>query len=169
MARKNAVVSVEVTDTMINFVVADTGVVHMPFTKLPDDVVRAAMLHGLIQKISDAAALPKNEDGSPASPADKMAAMAAVADRLCEGSWNKRGEASGETAPSGLIRRAFVAWCVGEKKTEASANAYYNKLDRAGQLALRKIPGVADAMERIKAERGTPATVDADALLAEIG
>jgi len=171
MARKNSVVSVDANETLITFNVEGQPTLSLVFANLSDDVRTRAMVHGLVQKVSDAAALPKNEDGSPASPADKHAAMEAVISRLMEGEWNKRGEASGDSAPAGLIRRAVIEWAVANGRTEAKAIAFYESKDRAGQLALRKVPEIAAIMERIKSERGASkaSTINADDLLAEIG
>lgn len=171
MARKNSVVSVEFANGLITFHVDGMQPLPLALAQLSDDVREKALVHGLIQKVSDAAALPKNEDGTPASPSDKYEAMSAVVYRLNSGEWNKRGEASGDSAPSGLIRRAVIEWAVANGRTEAKAIAFYEAKDRAGQLALRKVPEIAAIMERIKSERGASkaATINADDLLAEIG
>lgn len=173
MARKNSVVSVSVADNFDLLTITVEGQkkpITLVVADLNSDVTTRAMIHGLSQKISDAAALPKNDDGTPASPADKYNAMLAVVERLQSGEWNKRGDATGETAPSGLIRRAVIEWAVANGRTEEKAVAFYEAKDRAGQLALRKVPEIATIIERIKSERGAKATVvDADVLLAEIG
>ena len=77
MARKNAIVSVELNDNNLSFIVADTGSIELDVSALAGEVTRRAMLHGIVQKISDAAAL-----GKDATPSDKYQAMRAVADRL---------------------------------------------------------------------------------------
>ena len=173
MARKNSVISVDLSDNSdgILFTVANVGSIELVVSSLAENVRQSALIHGLIQKVSDAAALPRNEDGSPASPSDKHAAMQAVVDRLLAGEWNKRGEASGDSAPAGLIRRAVIEWAEANGRTEAKAIAFYESKDRAGQLALRKVPEIAAIMERIKSERGAnkASTINADDLLAEIG
>lgn len=57
--------------------------------KLDQRVIDAAIVHGLTQKIIDAAALSRNPDtGRAATPEDKFNAMRAVADRLQAGEWN---------------------------------------------------------------------------------
>lgn len=173
MARKNSVVSVSIADNLdtITFAVEGQKPIVLIVADLNSEVTQRAMVHGLVQKISDAAALPKNDDGTPASPEDKYNAMLATAERLQSGEWNKRGETTGESAPSGLIRRAVIEWAVANGRTEAKAIAFYEAKDRAGQLALRKVPEIAAIMERIKAERGASkaSTINADDLLAEIG
>jgi hypothetical protein len=166
MAKKNAIVSTVVEDGLITFHVEGQPVLPLSIAQLSDEVRNRALIHGLVQKVSDAAAL-----GKDATPADKHAAMAAVVYRLNSGDWNKRGESDGSTAPAGIIRRAFVEFAVAAGKPETDANAYYEGLDRKAQLALRNIPEIADIINRIKSERGANASakVDTNALLAEIG
>jgi len=170
MARKNAIVSVELTDNMLSFVVADTGTIDLDVSALADEVTRRAMLHGIIQKISDAAAL-----GKDATPSDKYQAMKAVADRLIAGNWNKPAGESGAPV-QGLIwmayREVMQSLAAKQKKTvtDEKLRELYDAKSRADQLALRTNPDIAKVIERIKSERQTNSTVvDTDALLAELG
>ena len=62
---------------------------------LSDDIRRQAMLHGIKQKIGDAAAIARNTTtGASASIQDKFDAMAEVVERLtaADGAWNKTRE-----------------------------------------------------------------------------
>lgn len=172
MARKNAIVSITRNDKgLLVFAVADTGEFNLNPADLSDEVRNRAMLHGLIQKISDAAAM-----GKGATPSDKFAAMKSVADRLTDGEWSKRtGDGTGNVA--GIIFRAFREFVETKAKAakkpvpdEAAIRAVYGAKDRAGQLALRTVPEIAEIIDRMKAEKGaTGAAVDVDSLLGDLG
>ena len=173
MARKNAIVSItrNAENGELTFTVADTGEFNLNPAELSDEVRNRAMLHGLVQKVSDAAAM-----GKDATPSDKFAAMKSVADRLIEGEWSKRtGEGSGNVA--GIIYRAFREFVETSAKAakkpvpaEEAIRAVYDAKDRAGQLALRTVPAITTIIERMKAEKGsTGPAVDADSLLADLG
>ncbi len=170
MARKNAIVSVETTEQSIAFVVDGVGTIDIDLASLASEVTSRAIIHGIVQKVSDAAAL-----GKDATPSDKFQAMKAVADRLIAGNWNKP---AGETgAPvQGLIwmayREVMQSLAAKAKKTvsDDDLRAKYDAKSRADQLALRTNPEIAKVIERIKSERQTNNTViDTDALLAELG
>ncbi len=173
MARKNSIVSVARNDVdgALTFTVAEVGeFVVIPGT-LSDDVRNRALIHGIVQKISDAAAM-----GKDATPSDKFAAMKSVADRLAEGEWSKRtGE--GSTAVAGIIYRAFREFVETSAKAakkpipaDDAIRAVYDAKSRADQLALRTVPAIATIIERMKSERGTTGTsVDVDALLGDLG
>ena len=179
MARKSIIeTELSANDAGFTITVEGVGTIAICLTDLTPAIVNRAAIHGLIQKISDAAAIKKDE--LPADPAEaarvKFAAMDAVASRIRDGEWNKNtGEGGG--AVSGIIYRAFAEWVADNAKAakspvpdDAAIRALYDGMDRAGQLALRTIPAIAKIIERIKSERGaakTPA-VDGAALLAAL-
>lgn len=172
MARKNAVVSVSLNDqNAIVFTVEGEGTVTISPEVLSDEIRNRAMIHGIVQKVSDAAAM-----GKGATPGDKFAAMQAVAARLLEGDWSKRnGDGAGPV--QGLIFRAFREFVETKAKAakkpipaEADIRAVYDAKDRKGQLALRNVPEIADIIERMKAEKGASGqSVDVDSLLGDLG
>lgn len=178
MAKKNSVISVEFDNGNLRFAIADAGEFSLNLSALSDDIREKALIHGLTQKVSDAAAIAKAD--LPADPAEaakvKFEAMKAVADRLAEGDWSKRaGDGSGPVA--GIIFRAFAEFVANAAKakkrpapSEAEIRSVYDAKDRAGQLALRNVPEIAAIIERMKSERGgAAAKVDASALLGELG
>ena len=178
MAKKNAIVSIENDNGTLRFAVAGAGEFNIDTATLPEEIKARAMIHGLVQKVSDAAAIAKAElTGDAATDAaTKFNAMQAVAERLIGGEWSKRtGEGSGPVA--GVIFRAFAEWAKGMAKakkaaipTEEQLRAVYDSKDRAGQLALRNVPEIATIIERMKSEKGgAAAKVDADSLLSELG
>lgn len=179
MPRKNALIVVSVAENgALTFTVGDAGSFTVDPTTLTEDIIRRAMLHGLIQKVSDAAAIAKSElTGDAQKDAKtKFEAMRSVANRLGEGEWSKRsGDGSGPVA--GVIYRAFEEWVLASAKvkkvaapTAEAIRTVYDSKDRAGQLALRNVPEIATIIERIKSERGSKVeTVDTSALLADLG
>lgn len=179
MARKNALIAVahNAEANVLTFTVGNAGSFDLPVADLADELRNRAMLHGLVQKVSDAAAIAKSELTGDAEKdaATKLEAMTAVRDRLIAGDWSKRnGDGSGPVA--GVIYRAFEQWvndmAKKAKKDAPSAEtirAKYDAMTRGEQLALRNVPAIAKIIEAIKAERGPAATVDTSGLLGELG
>ena len=178
MARKNALVTVAMNDGTLTFTVGNDNFNLVP-ADLSDELRDRALVHGLVQKISDAAAIAKSElSGDPAiDAATKFNAMKSVAERLMSGDWSKRN-GDGSAPVAGVIYRAFEEWVVAmaakAKKDAPSAEAIrakYDSLDRSGQLALRNVPAIAKIIERIKSERGSTAVsaIDTGSLLGELG
>lgn len=163
-------------DLFIN--VDGIGEIKIHYRGLSDEIRDRALLHGLIQKISDAAAIAKSE--LPNDPLEaarvKFEAMSAVAQRLIDGDWSKRS-GDGSAPVAGIIYRAFAEFVADAAKakkqpapSDAAIRALYDKRTRAEQLALRNVPAIATIIERMKSERGTTAaTVDTDSLLGELG
>lgn len=178
MSKKTALISASFDAGVLSIAVAGVDTINLPLKALSSELIERATIHGLTQKISDAAAIAKSE--LPSDPTEaarvKFEAMNAVAQRLLEGDWSKRsGDGSGPVA--GIIYRAFaefVANAAKDKKrpapSDAGIRAMYGKRTKSEQLALRNVPEIAAIMERMKAERGTPANaIDATDLLAELG
>jgi len=129
---------------------------------LSADIQRQALLHGLKQKLVDAAAISRNpETGRTATIEDKFAAVKEVYDRLLAGEWNKRREGGGTTG--GLLLQALVR--LYPEKDVDTLRAYVDKLSRSEQAALRANSRIAPVIAEIQAERGG---VDSDGLLAEL-
>jgi len=182
MARKNALITVTVDGSILTFAVGEgAGSFSLDTNELTSEIANRATVHGLVQKVSDAAAIAKSElTGDAATDAaTKFAAMQSVAARLTgpDGEWSKRsGDGSGPVA--GIIYRAFEEWvnamAAKSKKTApdaAAIRAKYDAMDRAGQLALRNVPAIGKIIERIKSERPARevAAVDTNSLLGELG
>ena len=176
MARKNALISTALDGAILSFNVNGAGEFSLNVDELDGTVRREALVHGLRQKISDAAAISRDvlPDDPAAAAKMKFDAMADVADRLRSGEWNAR-KGDGSAPVAGIIYRAFEAWAMaraaekGATLTPEQCRASYDNRDRAGQFALRKVPAIAEIIERMKAERGGSDSVDADAILADLG
>lgn len=127
---------------------------------------RRAVIHGVIQRISDRAAIGRDpETGASATPQDKFDAMRELADHMqSTGEWNLP-RATGTAAPKGgvlltALCRLFPAKPRDEVKTWLAAKS------AAERTALRKSEAVARIITEIEAAAGKG--VDGDALLGEL-
>jgi hypothetical protein len=133
--------------------------------KLGDVLTPTLILHGLKQKLIDAAAISRDpETGRSATVADKWAAVEAVWQRLLAGEWNaQRGDGTGS---GGLL---FKALCrMYPTKTADDIRAWLAKQDDKAQAALRKNPKVAAIIDTIRAEQAKADDIDSDELLDEL-
>jgi len=128
-------------------------------------IVDHAIMHGLKQKLVDAAAISRNPDtGATATIEDKYNAVLAVYNRLLDGEWNKTREASDSVSGSGLLFRALCRLYPG--KTGDTIRVYLDGKTKSEQAALRSNPKVAAIIDTIRAEKVKD--VNADALLSEL-
>lgn len=132
-------------------------------------ILQAAM-HGIGQKLVDAAALSRNPDtGAAASIADKHDAVRKVYDRLMSGEWNaERG-----TNEGGFLYRAMKVLRP-DSATLASQESFGEWLDGAAkkkgvsrktlEASLRARPDVAEIIDGFR----TKSAIDTDDILAEV-
>jgi hypothetical protein len=114
----------------------------------------AAMLHGLKQKLVDAAAISRDPlTGKPATISTKYDAVFEIYNRfMTGGTWNKvRGEGGGTTGSGGLLYRALVRLYDGVQTPE-QVRKYLDGLNGEQQAALRGNKKVAPVILAIKAE-----------------
>jgi|688.fasta_scaffold725275_1 hypothetical protein len=158
-------IAAEITGTRLVFTTATGETLTVEAAALSDEIREAAMMHGLKQKIGDAAALSRNpETGRSATIEDKYNAMIEVFTRLQAGQWNKTREAGEGGGAGGLL---FKALCkVKADKTPAEIRAYLDGLTKEQQAAVRKVPAVAAAIEEIRAAQAKDGGIDGEALLA---
>lgn len=133
--------------------------------QLTDVIVEQAIMHGLKQKLVDAAAISRDPaTGRTATIDTKFAAVKEVFDRLLAGEWNKRREGAGAVT-GGLL---FAAMCrvYATTKTPEEVKTYLATKTDEEKAQMRKIGKIAAAIEAIKAERAKPTEVDEAALLA---
>lgn len=135
--------------------------------QLSADIRAYALIHGLKQKLVDAAAISRNtETGRAASVADKFDAVKEVYDRLLSGEWNKRRE-GGAGASGGLLFRALCRMYEG-KKTADDIKTFLDAKTDAEKAALRKNSKVAAIIEEIRMESAKPGDADGEDLLADL-
>jgi hypothetical protein len=136
--------------------------------ELSPTIVAQAVMHGLKQKLVDAAAISRNpETGRAASVADKFDAVKEVYDRLLSGEWNKRRESGAGSLGGGLLFRALCRMYAGKKDADAIREFLDAKTD-AEKAALRKNAKVAAIIEEIRAESAKPGDANTDDLLADL-
>ena len=163
--RQNAITA-EINGSTIALQFANGETLTLRGDALNADIQQYALMHGLKQKLVDAAAISRNpENGRAATIEDKFAAVKAVYDRLLAGQWNATREGGGQSG--GLL---FKALCrlYSNKSPEQIAAFLAGKTD-ADKTALRKNPKVAAIIEELRAETGKAANIDTDELLAELG
>ena len=135
--------------------------------ELSPTIVAQAVMHGLKQKLVDAAAISRNpETGRAASVEDKFDAVKEVYDRLLAGEWNKRRE-GGAGASGGLLFRALCRMYDG-KKTPDDIKAFLEAKTDAEKAALRKNAKVAAVIEEIRAESAKGDSATGEDLLADL-
>ena len=134
---------------------------------LSPEIQRAALLHGLKQKLVDAAAISRDTTtGRAATIVTKFDAVKEIFDRITGAggespSWNKP-RAGGAGGQGGLLARAIARY----KGVEVSAaKAYLDRLTDAQKQALRVDPRIATIINELRLESAKPAGIDTDALL----
>jgi hypothetical protein len=131
--------------------------------QLTSAIAGEALIHGLKQKLVDAAAISRNPDtGKSATVDDKYAAVRAVYDRLLSGEWNapREGGGSGSLLLAALVRQTG--------KPEDQLREWLGKKSDAEKKALSLNPKVAEHINAIRAERAKVEGIDSDAILGEL-
>lgn len=156
------------TDPMGNALVitfANAKTLNLDPATLAPELQRMAMLHGLKQKLVDAAAISRNPDnGRSATIDDKYNAVREVYDRLLSGQWNK-GRADGEPTGGLLFRALCIVYA---DKTPEAIREFLDKKTKEQQAALRVVPKIATIIDQLKAAKAKTTDVDTDALLDEL-
>lgn len=141
----------DVNELTLKVTFADGSQVAIDATTLNEDVRNMAILHGLKQKLVDAAAIPRNIDtGASATMKEKMAAVREVFDRItaADGTWNKvRTAGDGAVQTGGLLVRALMK--LGNKSREEIV-AQLDGLNKEQRAALRANKRVVEAMASLR-------------------
>ena len=164
--KREAAIKASVTENGgLNLAFSHGELLYIHPARLHDDIVRMAILHGLKQKLVDAAAISRNPDtGKSATIADKFNAVKAVYDRLMSGSWNKPHEDSGNSG--GLLLRALCRMQPG--KTVEQLKAWLEGKTDKEKAALRANPRVAKVIDEIRSESAKTDDIDTDELLNQL-
>ena len=164
--KRNATITATIDGNTLTLTFANGETLPMRGDALNSDVQQYAMMHGLKQKLVDAAAISRNpETGRPATVEDKFQAVKSVYDRLLAGQWNATREGGGATG--GLLLQALCRMYAGRKVPDELKAFLADKSD-AEKTALRKNPRVAQIIEDIRAEQGKAANIDTEELLGEL-
>lgn len=130
-------------------------------------IAQAALMHGLKQKLIDAAAISRDpETGRTAAIDDKYAAVRTVFDRITRAdnpSWNIiRGTGEGGGNKGGLLVRAMMR-LTGKSREEIMA--FLEDKTKEEVAALRKNPRIEEIMSQLRAESANTSGIDSDSLL----
>jgi len=147
--------------------------VQLSTVDLSPEILSQALLHGLKQKLVDAAAIARNTDtGASATVADKRDAVMKVLERLQEGQWNagpRTGEGSGAKGSILLLALMRANPAANQEAMAARVKAFTD----AERAALMKNPKLLPHVQAIQAERAAASAkksgVDSDALLDGLG
>jgi hypothetical protein len=155
----------EVVDTgALNLTFSNGRIIRLHPAELTTELQRIATLHGLKQKLVDAAAISRNpETGRSATVDDKYDAVYAVYQRLISGQWNEPREGGGNQG--GLLFKALCRMYA--DKTPEQLREWLEKKSDKEKAALRANPKVAAVIAEIQAEAGKD--VNTDELLNELG
>lgn len=171
-AKSNSVITHNLgidTDTKQEFIAFDVlgaGQVRLYLDLIHSDNLKHAAIHGMIQRISDAAAISRDPaTGLPATAQEKFEAMTRLAEHYNSGNseWSRRPVA-GEGKSGGLL---FKALCImsAETKTADEIREWMSAKTKAQLTALRNSPKVAAIIAEL---RPVSIEVDADALMDEL-
>ena len=142
--------------------------------QLAPEIQRAAMIHGLKQKLVDAAAISRDTTtGRAATISTKYDAVREIFDRITgeNPSWNKP-RAGGAGGQGGLLARAIMLYksrTGSYPVTIEQVKAHLDRLTDAQKQALRVAPQIAAIINELRAESAKPAGIDTDALLSGLG
>lgn len=161
-------IATNVVDDALTLTFSDGKQLTIRVGELTQEVGLEATLHGLKQKLVDAAAFSRNPaTGLSATIEDKYAAVKEVYDRLVSGGpWNKVRD-GGSVSSGGLLLAALIRMYEG-KRTPESLRTYLEGKTNEDKASLRKNPKIAAIIEEIKAERAPTGGVDSDSLLDEL-
>lgn len=141
------------------------GVLQITRDQLVGALEAEALMHGLKQKLVDAAAISRNPDtGRSATTEDKYNAVREVYDRLLSGQWNKQREGGTGGSSGGLLFRALTR--LYSAKTPEQIREFLDGKTDAEKATLRKLPAIAAIIEQLKAESVKTNGIDGAALLA---
>ena len=139
---------------------------------LKPEICRAAIMHGLKQKLVDAAAISRNpETGASATVQDKYEAVDIVAKRLLSDTptWNavRDGTGAGNSGGNSLLLRALV---IHSGKSKEILEQYLDTKTKEEKAALKINPAIATIIARLQSESQskTAGKVDSNALLNEL-
>lgn len=168
--KSNSVINVDIdpVEGSILFEVRDAGKLELRLENLAPTVVRYAALHGLKQRIADAAALGFNsEENRYATAEEKFRAMAGLVEHYNSGSPDWSVRLAGQPKQSLLLRCLVEAY---PAKSLEALQAYVAELDAKQKRALLASKALAPIAERLRAQAApVDAQETAERLLAQLG
>ena len=154
---------------------ADQTTATLSTRDLSPEILSQALLHGLKQKLVDAAAIARNVDtGASATTADKKEAVMEIHARLLEGAWNKgRAAGDGSNGKGSILLLALQR--LQPNRDAAELAEWLKARTDAERAALAKNAKILPHVQAIQAERAERAAaaakksgVDSDELLNDL-
>ncbi len=178
-AKGNSVITHSVEDLAdgnltVAFNVLGAGSVVLDTSKLHDKIMQHAAVHGLIQRISDAAAIGRDQEtGRSASPMDKLTAMTELVSYYETGTedWKRTGTGEGggkSITVEAIAKVKSVSYEIAMDYAERYAIKAFNGDTKKCLAFLRKSGSVAEAIADIRKSRQGAPVVDADKALDEL-
>lgn len=151
----------------ITWTVLGVGDLTLDMTKLHRGIITDSAYHGMTQRISDAAAIPRDTaTGRSATPREKFDAMRALVGHYETGTdqWRVRGERedAGSLTIQAIMRVTGVDLAQAEETVRKLALARFEGERTAALRYLATGARVAEAMAKIRQERLGQAALDAD-------
>lgn len=154
MAEKEStrVIAHEIDETGITFSVKEQGKLRLSFANLSGAVRDRALAHGLVQRISDAAAKSRDpQSGKPAAASEKFAAMKELVDFYMSGTenWSLSRESEGRDVQ-------LLIECLREvypERSEEQLKEWLRKRSAADRKALLLSEKIKPIAERITKEK----------------
>lgn len=163
--QQKSAIETHIEGERIEFRFANGSKFSIDLSELRYEMRAQAALHGLKQKIVDAAAISRDpETGRAASIEVKFAACKEVADRILSGAWNKNRENGEGASTGGLLVRALHKLYAGAKTIE-QLQLFVAGLSKEQQAALRKSAKIAPIIESLRPAKPAP-EADVEKLLA---
>lgn len=167
-----AATNVELVHGSLTLTFSDGETAQLATVDLSTEILSQALMHGLKQKLVDAAAIARNtETGASATVQDKKAAVLEVLERLTRGEWNKTREGGGDGGGKGSILFQALARMQPQRDAGELAAWVKNRTD-AERAALMRNAKLLPFIQAVQAERAANAAkksgVDSDALLNDL-
>lgn len=160
--KSNSVISREVSGTLVIFRVNGAGQTVLDLTKLHPNVASHALIHGMCQRVQDAAAISRDtKTGKPADPQTKLEAMAELVDHYNSGTaeWSLRREGGG-------IGRSYLLNALCQLRPEKPREEVQSWIKSLSDKERRALENHSDIKPLIDAQRAQGAEdVDTDELL----
>ena len=166
---RKAAISADIFKSVLTVNFANGKSLEVDVSKLSPEIQQQAMLHGIKQKLVDAAAIARNPDtGRSASVDDKYTAVAEIHARITSpnGTWNKvRQEGATPASKGNLLVRALMKMT---GKDKDYVDDFLSSKTEAERKALGKNPRVLQIISELQAASGT-GDINTDELLGELG
>jgi hypothetical protein len=168
LIKKQADITTDIFGSTLTVTFANGKSLEVNVADMPAAMQLQAAIHGMKQKLVDAAAIGRNTDtGRSANIDDKFAAVQEVYDRVVtQGMWNKiRGDGGSSKGSKSFLCEALMELY---KKDRAVITVWMKEKTKEELAALKANYKVADIIRRMEAEKASSVDVDTDSMLDEL-